>query len=217
MSHDRVGVTIQIYSWWRSGTGAGRAAQLDTICTRDRSGLPYLPGRHLRGLFRDAVRRMEAWDLESWNGVEQALFGEWGFRPPENAIAAPVPYRGAHRGALAVTDACMSPAERVAFEQDAEQAAMDGHRPLSDDLFATLRSTSMEDGVAVPHSLRSEEVAVPMQLSATVDFLGYDDAAQWRGSWKGALAAAAPLIRAVGAKRMRGLGRASVLIEENDR
>lgn len=218
-----VALRIDIHGWWRSGTGAGRVAQLDALCVRDPGGLPYLPGRHIRGLMRDAVRRLGEWD-KAYYGADNALFGDWGFRsaPADEANRDnnPVPYRGARRGALAFSDAAMEASERALFFEDLVEADEARHAPLRNNLFAVRHSTAIRKGVAAEHTLRAEEVAVPMTLYGTVDFLGFPpagdtDTDRWQGDWLNALEAAAPLIRAVGAKRLRGLGRASIFVGED--
>lgn len=215
---------VEIYGWWRSGTGAGKAAQLDALCVRDRDDLPYLPGRHIRGLMRDAVQRLGEWD-RAYDGAEVALFGEQGFRsatPEEaNRDGDPVPYRGARRGALAFSDARMAPVERAAFVKDAQDAGEE-RSPMRDDLYAVRQSTAIVNGVAAEHSLRAEEIAVPMTLEGTIDFIGFEitdlpKESRWTRDWIATLSAAAPLIRAVGAKRLRGLGRAALFIGEDGR
>lgn len=199
MTQNVLTVKIELLGFWRSGTGQGQAAQLDALCLRDPQGCPYLPGRHLKGLFRDAARRLNLWDGKK---NETVLFGEWGFHAPGGNEEDPVPYRGAKPGSLAFSDARMAPDERAAFDSDPKARAL---------LFQTMRATALENGVAKNTSLRAEEVALPVTLFGEIEWIA-PSAPQ--NDWRDTLQAAAPLIRAVGAGRMRGLGRAMVTVHK---
>jgi hypothetical protein len=52
-------LTIELFSWWHAGSGLGRGGDADALVIRDRDGLPYLPGKTLKGLLRDAVQLAE--------------------------------------------------------------------------------------------------------------------------------------------------------------
>ncbi|HBL14417.1 MAG TPA: hypothetical protein DD379_24120, partial [Cyanobacteria bacterium UBA11162] len=47
-------VTIKLESDWHIGSGAGRPGDVDRLVQRDRNGLPYIPGKTLTGIWRDA-------------------------------------------------------------------------------------------------------------------------------------------------------------------
>ena len=52
-------IRFRFLSWWRVATGEGQSGTVDTLCARDPDGLPYVPARQVRGLFREAVRDAE--------------------------------------------------------------------------------------------------------------------------------------------------------------
>ncbi len=130
---------IALLSHWRSGTGRDRPGMLDATCQRDADGLPMIPGKHLKGLLRDAVKRAEAF---GWIApVAGVLFGD-----------------DTQPGTLRVETARLSAGGRAALRENPDLVTM---------LFDTRRATAIEPtGAAKPGSLRFEEVAVPMNLQA---------------------------------------------------
>ena len=184
-------IEIDIRSYWRSGTGAGETGGIDASCAVDCDGLPYLPGKHLKGLLRDAVA--QAIDFGWVSGVTvDDLFGQQGFR----GLKA---YSRAEKGRLRVDSAHLPVTDRDAVLASGDKVA------LIQQLFRNVQSTAMckESGAAKDKSLRLEQVAVPLRLVFEVTELSGE-----RSNWDEVLITAMPLIRAVGQKRTRGLGRA---------
>ncbi len=180
---------IEMLSYWRAGTGQNRPGMLDATSQRGPDGLPEIPGKHLKGLLRDAVQRAGAfgWIEPDAEGpsVADVLFGAEG---------------GAEAGKLRVETARLPEADR---------AALRGNPALTPMLFDTRRATAIgPEGTAKPGSLRFEEVAVPMTLHAPLYPL--DKAPK---DWAAQIEAALPLIRAIGAGRTRGLGRCIITLE----
>lgn len=187
-------IKIDIHSFWRSGTGAGETGGVDALCAVDQNGLPYLPGKHLKGLLRNAVR--QAVDFGHVKGVTaETLFGELGFDRDGDEI---VPYSRAEPGCLRIDSAHLPRVDIDAIIASKNAAG------LVKQLFRNVQSTAMDKntGAAKNKSLRFEQVAVPMVLEFSVTGLTEDKA------WENALEVALPLIRTVGQKRTRGLGRA---------
>lgn len=185
-------IDFKILSYWRCGTGAGRGSELDAACARDADGLPYIPGRQVRGLLRDAVRRLAALSRRE-DGFVEALFGATG---PAAAI-------GEGDGRLEIESARIPDPDRALFAGDAATRRM---------LFTALSSTRIDErGVAAERTLRREEVALPMRLEATIEALPNAPP-----DWRETLIEAAALIEGVGARRTRGLGRAIVTCGEGE-
>lgn len=193
---------IDIRHYWHAGGGRGAGAVLDAIVHRDPDGLPVLPGRHLKGLLRDACLRAEAWKWEGFTpGLAHQLFG----RPAgDNQPSEP--------GALRVTDATLPPELTAWLTWDGENDPRGGKCYLPY-LFRSLYATAIEhdSGTAHGKTLRGIEVTVPLALTARVEPV--PGRAPPEG-WPGLLADVLPLIDAVGAHRSRGLGRAVLHIEE---
>ncbi len=191
---------IDIRHYWHAGGGRGAGAVLDAVVHRDPNGLPLLPGRHLKGLLRDALTRAEAWEWEGFaSGTAEQLFG----RPADgNQPSEP--------GALRVTDATLPGDVAAWLASDNNDKGGKCYLPY---LFRSLYATAIdhESGTARDKSLRGIEVTVPLTLSARITPVPGREPPE---GWPGLLAAVLPLIDAVGAHRSRGLGRAVLRIEE---
>lgn len=171
---------------WHAGSGEGRGATIDATPVRTPDGLPYLPGKSLRGVLRDALRQAEAAERVEAGTVER-LFGS----EPDAGWAS-----GRREGVLRVSNAT---ADR---EVVAWLASQPDRPALAATLFRTLGSTAIDEerGTAARGTLRVVEVAHPLPLEA--DIHGPDEDA-----WPRAISEALRWVRGIGAHRHRGLGR----------
>lgn len=194
-------LNIRILSYWHAGTGVGQSGGMDALCLRDDDGLPMLPGKHLRGLLRQALSHYTMC-RPSQISADQ-LFGtrREGIDTPrfEGNPTFPDPeMEETEGGVLRVDTARLRAADRLAVLGQENDLA-----PL---LFDVRRATAIgRDGVAKPHSLRAKEIALPVTLEALVTAIGPAP-----NGWENALKNALPLVRAVGGGRTRGLGRCIV-------
>ena len=191
---------VDLKSYWHAGGGRGAGMVLDAVVHRDSRGLPVLPGRHLKGLLRDAVDRAESWGWEGFDDLSDALFGE-ASENRDNADSPPAP------ASLRIGDAAL-PAALADW-----LAATEEGRGLRQELFRGIYATAVEHdtGTAADHSLRGMEVTIPLRLEATISEVpGRNLPDGWRDRLKEAL----HLVDAVGACRTRGLGRARLSLEE---
>lgn len=202
---DAVRLNITLHSFWVASSGEGAGYGSDRNVRRDRHGLPFIPGRTLKGLLRDGVRDAEslrwyATDFGDQPGSTETLFGS---RADEGDVSTP--------GLLRVAGAQLPQALRAYLGADSDEA-----RTLREGLYRTLYSVAInEEGVAVDRALRSGEVVVPLALQATVSVLPERLDAQnpVHARWREVLERALPLIRGVGSGRRRGLGRAEFHLE----
>jgi len=193
-------LTIELFSWWHAGSGLGRGGDADALVIRDRDGLPYLPGKTLKGLLRDAVQLAEDHGRLP-AGTTERMFGA---NDPttldprgQHADYDPTPREP---GQITVTNATLPDdlADWLRAGGEARKAA----------LFDTISSTALNRaGVVEPHTLRTIEVCPPLTLTATVS--GPEDA-----GWLDTLKRYAPLIRSLGSHRHRGLGRCQVTVAD---
>lgn len=186
-------LVVDIQSYWHPGTGRGSGFHLDALSHENSAGLPALPGRTLKGLLRDAAERAATW---GWPGLDPA-FVELLFGRRTNDS-------GSTSGALRVSDAALPQAVGLALRAD---------RDLVSGLYREVFSTAMNDnGVARDKSLRGMRVVVPLILEAELAVLpGRNDLP---ADWPERLRQCLPLVRAVGAQRSRGLGRARLSLKE---
>ncbi len=191
-------LTLDIKTYWHPGGGRGGGFVVDALAHRDSNGLPTLPGRHLKGLLREAVEFAENLHWSGYAYLPQMLFGE----RTKNALnATPT------SGCLRISDATLP-------NEVGTWLASEAGRALIPNLYRKLYATAVDQvsGAAVDRSLRGIEVVVPVTLQARIDpIIGREAPPE---AWLDRLKQILPLIDAVGAHRTRGLGRAVLSLEE---
>lgn len=190
-------LTVEMLDLWQAGSGRGEGQHLDSVPVTDADGLPFLPGRTVKGLLRDAVFHLERIDaLGSWTdatgfGPTVALFGSRDGGEDESGSLVQTRYNSIS-GSVWVSDARLAPAIRL---QIASTSA------LRNALFHESFATAIDDcsGQAKEQTLRSKRVCVPMVLTASIETS--------HPTGLEIIDAALPLIDALGSQRTRGLGR----------
>lgn len=170
---------LSFLTYWHAGSGLTSGAQADAVVIKDENGLPYFPGKTLKGIFRDAFSSLTESDLmHKLDEVE--LFGQ------VNKIGNTV----LNVGRLFFSNA-----------QLPEREALATHNDLIKNLFDTLASTEISaSGVAEQASLRVIEVCIPLTLTGTISgFSSSDEALSFSKVFT--------FTKAMGGHRNRGLGR----------
>lgn len=191
-------LTLELLSWWHAGSGLGRGGDADALVIRNKDGLPYLPGKTLKGLVRDAVQLAEDHRAVAAGRTEE-LFGQLDRTTP-NADGTQLDHDPRPRtpGLLQVTSAALA--------SDFSTWLEDGGQARKAAFFEAISSTALNnDGVAEDRTLRTIEVCPPLTLTAKVS--GPDDCA-----WLDTLRRCVPLVRSLGSHRHRGLGRCQVTL-----
>lgn len=198
-------LTIELLDLWQAGSGRGAGQHIDSVPVLDSADLPYLPGRTVKGLLRDAVRHLEtigalkeldarirADALVNVSSITNWLFGTRHESEEAAFETGPGSRFNTVAGKIWVSDARLSQSLQQAIEKQ---------QGIRSALFHDVYSTAIDSdtGQATDQSLRSIRVAVPMTLSAPIE-VGHIHALD-------IIEAALPLIDAVGSQRTRGLGR----------
>ncbi|MCE7937344.1 hypothetical protein DCC79_05110 [bacterium] len=198
-------LTIELHGYWHAGSGRGDGHGADAAVVRTPGGLPYLPGRTVKGLLRDAAVTAEALG-RCPRGSVRAWFGSPLPEPEEDGTDTSfAAEQTLHRYTTDGGSLRVSSARLGASRDDQRRWEAWAGAALPDDatiaqLYRTVSSTALEQGVALANTLRVVEVTVPVTLHACID--GPDDPA-----WIDLLAAnVLPLIRRLGKGRTRGLG-----------
>ena len=130
---------IQFFSNWHCGSGLSAGADVDALCIKDSEGIPYVPGRTIKGLLRDASTFL----FGSENSKMNAIMGISG----SDTNHAP--------GCAFFTNATFPN----------EEKALMVSRDLASHLFQTFASTAIDDeGIAKDNTLRKIETVVPCIL-----------------------------------------------------
>lgn len=201
---------FELSSYWRIGSGKGSGAVADALVLRDASGLPVIPGKAVKGLLRDAMTvaavsgTVSAERITQWFGSALAGSGDHESTGDEQE-------RSLEEGRFSSTEGALWFGSAQLSEEWRRWARSAGESEKKDVLAALTTyqsSTSIErSGVAKDHSLRVAEVAVPMELTA--ELRGPSDDTTWIEDVRAAL----PILRAIGSRRSRGLGRTQVTME----
>ncbi len=181
-------LVFSIHGYWHAGSGSGEGANLDALVVKTQAGLPYLPGKSVKGLLREAMQTAEELGSTVTKGTTVKLFGTTTGTSSEAEISR----FDTEPGTLFFTNAVVEGMETWAGDNGGHLA----------ELFKPIASTRIgSDGLACDETLRRIEVAIPLTLVAVVE------TNETGPSWLKALQAAAPLVRGIGSGRNRGFGR----------
>ncbi len=190
---------IDIQQYWRSGTGKGEGSRLDATTIKDELGLPMLPGRHIKGLFRHAMMAMVEWN-QCPKEIVQKFFG---YGPLDDQSMSRFE---SQMGQLSFSSAYLSD-DWLKYFKSLENQNIQQKQTLVSLFYQSIKQTAIEDELAKEQSLRTLEVAVPVELYAEIS--GDFTEAEWK-----VLQKACALIRSVGSQRTKGLGRAVLTISQ---
>ena len=132
---------ITFFSEWHCGSGLSAGADVDALVIKDSNNLPYVPGKTIKGLFRDTF--IKYFDGESINSCSDSCFGE------EGGVASSLYFTNAE------------------FKEAEKSVIID--QKLSSYLFTRISSTAIDkDGIAKDGSLRKMEVTIPCELYGNI-------------------------------------------------
>ncbi len=174
---------IEFLSDWHCGSGLNSAADVDLLVIKDEFGLPFVPGKTLKGLLREAAVSICTYsnDDEEWNDFIIECFG---LRSKKNCNKF-------QPGSSYFSNAELSRQLKTQLKTD---------NIKKNTLFRKITSTALDkDGQAQEHSLRKIEVTVPVTLFAEISNLNekYSEKMQMCLKW----------IKRVGTNRNSGFGR----------
>ncbi len=194
MLNNSIKISFNIQTEWHIASGEEGGAYADSLMLKDANNLPFIPGRSVRGLLREACQIAIDNQWED-NDFFSLLFG----------------YSDEHRssqGVLRVSNATLSKQERSFFTNHGNEV----HQHLYRVHYST--AIDKKTGVADNGSLRGIEVAAPMTLtsSLTLDTNHPNIESIDNDRLHALLVHATPLITNIGAKRHRGYGQIEVTV-----
>lgn len=177
---------IQFFSPWHCGSGLSAGADTDALVIKTPQGLPFVPGKTIKGLVREAVE-----DYVALKGEVVPLDDAFGVEASQDVSSS------VQKGYLYFTNAELS-------EEEAQAIAA---THTEDFLYINKVETAIaENGITQEHSLRTIETTVPCTLYAQI--IHVDEALAQ------VLKPALGLIKHMGMERNRGLGRCLFTIEK---
>lgn len=176
----KIQYSIQLHSYWHCGSGLAAGADLDALVIKDADNLPYIPGKTIKGLIREAVD-----DLLTFKNVSKEpddYMETFGYFDDKDDKQKAETFFG------------------NAVLRDEEARAIKGNN-LSKYLYTSLASTEINsEGVAEDHSLRKVEATLPCILIGEILDIPTQEMADY-------ILEAMKLIKNLGMDRNRGLGR----------
>lgn len=196
---------IEFFSYWHAGSGLSVAGDVDAAVLKDKQGLPYLPGKTLKGLLRDAAEQLLSFGRGSQEQV-QKIFGletakqERSKEEKEEEIEG---FGQAYFSNALLADDLVAQLQALVPQGNYTKKERDRmfKQVAAPILYSKIASTAIDDetGTAQKSTLRKMEVAVPMVFFAHVDHVTEED--------KPFLLEAMQMVKRMGVQRHRGLGR----------
>ena len=176
---------IELLSDWHVGSGLDSTTNVNALVLKDENDLPYLPGKTIKGLMKDAF-----WDLYEVGQCELEIIYEIFGKNEQD--------RSSGEGRAFFSNAGLP---------QTEKSEILDHQ-LMDYLYRNIASTAIEKtGLAKTASLRVRQVTIPIGLRGYISGLkDWDEAL---------LEKAGKLIRHLGGNRNRGLGRCRFSLLKN--
>lgn len=170
---------ITFFSEWHCSSGLSLGSDLDSMVIKENEMYPFVPGKTMKGLIRDAVESLLLFqgDYEQKRDLVEDLFG--------------VSNREQHKqGCAFFSDATLSEALKVELLKNS----------LYKSLYHTKSSTKIDSsGIACTGSLRKIETTIPCELYGTIMDLPENMSSVVQRSLG--------LIKQLGSNRTRGMGR----------
>lgn len=133
----------EFFTYWHCGSGLSTGADVDLLTVKDADGFPFIPGKSVKGLMREAAETLAGLIPDRYPSQDEVdqIFGQ----------------EGTLQGCAFFSNAEFP---------DADKAVLHGNAKY---LFTAVSSTSIDDnGIAKEHSLRRTEVALPCALTGVI-------------------------------------------------
>ncbi len=178
---------IEFHTDWHCGSGLAAGADVDALVVKDEKGMPFIPGKTIKGLVREAVEEIRG--LQEKN-LDDNFFDAFGFFDDKEQK---------EKGCMFFTNAELKKEEYDAITSNTAARFM----------YRDIASTAIDnDGIAKKHSLRKMQVVVPCTLHGEIlnvpDGMA-DEIIQSFG-----------FIKRMGQNRNRGLGRCTITGRKED-
>ncbi len=182
------------YHYWHIGSGTGDDVSVDLSVLKDDYGLPVIPGKTIKGLFRDAYELMAR--HPDFSGIDtDEMFGHGGRDTDGKEKSA----------TLRFYSAGLPEDIRKYLLTDFSQ-----NKDIIQNMYRTTSTTSLDEGgIAKDHTLRKKEVTIQMKLISHID-------AEENINMEH-LKIAAGLVKFAGSGRNRGLGRLDITVKAEEK
>lgn len=196
-----INYTIEFFSNWHCGSGLAAGADIDALVIKDKNDLPYIPGKTIKGLIREAVvdilylngliHQTSEKENTDKNEIRDAFIKTFGYSADSKNV---------EKGSCFFTNASI-PTElsSIIIESMAQNY-----------LYRKQTSTAIEEsGIAKDNTLRRVETVIPCILEGTIYDIE-DHIYQY-------IVDGSKMIKRIGLNRNRGLGRCKITISTERR
>lgn len=184
--------SIQIHSYWHCGSGLAAGADMDSLVIKDINGLPYIPGKTIKGLLREAFD--EIYTLAGNQEASDDYLRLFGYLDDDFESKKDVEMK---KSEAFFTNATLVDKDDILRNR------------LQRFMYSSIAQTAIDkEGVAQKHSLRKMEVVVPCKLEGEIIDVPKD--------MKQTLLKALRFVKNLGSNRNRGLGRCTITIKEEE-
>ena len=180
--------SIEFHTDWHCGSGLAAGADVDALVVKDVKGMPFIPGKTIKGLVREAVEEIRG--LQKKN-LDETFFDAFGFFEKDKEEMK--------KGSMFFTNAVLKKDEYDAIVSN------DAARFMYRDMASTAIDS---DGIAKEHSLRKIQVVVPCTLYGEIHDVSDNLADEIIDSLR--------FIKRMGQNRNRGLGRCTIIGRKED-
>lgn len=191
METNKIKYTITFLSDWHIGSGLGSGADADSTVLKDKNDFPYVPGKTIKGLLKDAL--LDISELQPGHAPRDLIDEIFGYQSDtlENARS--------HQGTVFFSNATVAMEEQNIINNDM--------KPF---LYRQFASTKInKNGIAEQGSLRTIEVTIPMIVEGYIS-------GEFTTDKQVLIEKGFKLIRSIGTLRNRGLGRCKIELENHD-
>lgn len=178
---------VTFLDYWHLSSGLSAGAKLDSTVTRDENGLPYIPGKTIKGLLREIAEYTNNYDFVT------------------NCFGSSSEEKDKFYSKEKIVSKCYF--SDVQIEENTRKTIVE--KDLQNQLFDEIASTKIdENGIAKSGSLREIEVVIPITLFGKVENIPTQ--------YKQEMINCLKKVKRMGLNRNRGLGRCVIeLVGEN--
>lgn len=183
-----INYTISFLTDWHCGSGLSAGADADALVVKDKDHLPFIPGKTLKGLIRQAVEELVSFGVPlKDNTLVEKTFGKR-TNNDNNAVMK--------QGSAFFSNAELDGLTKQYIIQE----------NLQDYLYRNIASTAIDPktGIAKDHTLRKVEVCAPCDLHGYIDNVPEEMVSLITDGLK--------YIKRMGVNRNRGLGRCTITV-----
>jgi CRISPR/Cas system CSM-associated protein Csm3 (group 7 of RAMP superfamily) len=192
--------TIQFFSEWHCGSGLAAGADVDELVIKDKNNLPFIPGKTLKGLVREAVEEILVFQQKQASASFVEMFGN-----SKDKDFLQLKTNDDEKDDDKVRKGC-SFFKNAELPLDLRDCII--AQGISSYLYRSIASTEIDDGIAKKFSLRKMQTVVPCSLEGEILNVPDDFVPEIVNGLK--------FIKCLGQNRNRGLGRCQITVDTKE-